>query len=213
MELEDGDLMEDAAAAATPGASGMKNDSKIPIKAKRCWIPSPAPLGSNAKLCVLQAVLFWELLHHVVCTDYCSVAETLHWFNKKKKGWGGIIWVCWFKNDVKVWRVALCLFGIPCVQISRRLIRNFYWCQCDLWVGDTFIWGLVHCKTQRMWREWGKESSQVKQKYILNATQGGVLGFFAAWRWAQPKLAPRVWKKCISIWNIKEVLWNLSIFT
>lgn len=85
MELEDGELVEDAAAAATPGASGMKNYSKIPIKAKHCWIPSPAPLGSNAKLCVLQAVLFWELLHHVVCTDYCSVAETLHWFNKKKK--------------------------------------------------------------------------------------------------------------------------------
>lgn len=85
MELEDGDLMEDAAAAATPGASGMKNDSRIPIKVKRCWIPSPAPPGSKAKLCVLQAVLFWELLHHVVCTDYCSVAETLHWFNKKKK--------------------------------------------------------------------------------------------------------------------------------
>lgn len=41
MELEDGDLMEDAAAAATPGASGMKNDSRIPIKAKHCWIPSP----------------------------------------------------------------------------------------------------------------------------------------------------------------------------
>ncbi|NXE37388.1 TRI37 ligase, partial [Ptilorrhoa leucosticta] len=72
MELEDGDLMEDAAAAATPGASGMKNDSRIPIKAKHCWIPSPAPLGSNAKLRVLQAVLFWELLHHVVCTDYCK---------------------------------------------------------------------------------------------------------------------------------------------
>lgn len=86
MELEDGDLMEDAAAAATPGASGMKNDSRIPINVKRCRIPSPAPLGSNAKLCVLQAVLFWELLHHVVCTDYCSVAETLHWFNKKKGG-------------------------------------------------------------------------------------------------------------------------------
>uniref|UniRef100_A0A8C5IFZ8 E3 ubiquitin-protein ligase TRIM37 n=1 Tax=Junco hyemalis TaxID=40217 RepID=A0A8C5IFZ8_JUNHY len=32
MELEDGDLMEDAAAAATPGASGMKNDSRIAIK-------------------------------------------------------------------------------------------------------------------------------------------------------------------------------------
>uniref|UniRef100_A0A8D2N6K3 Tripartite motif containing 37 n=1 Tax=Zonotrichia albicollis TaxID=44394 RepID=A0A8D2N6K3_ZONAL len=49
MELEDGDFMEDAAAAATPGASGMKNDSRIAIR----------------------AVLFWELLHHVVCADYC----------------------------------------------------------------------------------------------------------------------------------------------
>lgn len=110
MELEDGDLMEDAAAAATPGASGMKNDSRIPIKAKRCWIPFPAPLGSNTKLRVLQAVLFWELLHHVVCTDYCSVAETLHWFDKKKGG--GIIWR--FKNDVKVWRAALCLWNSLC---------------------------------------------------------------------------------------------------
>uniref|UniRef100_A0A8D2N6Q0 Tripartite motif containing 37 n=1 Tax=Zonotrichia albicollis TaxID=44394 RepID=A0A8D2N6Q0_ZONAL len=71
MELEDGDFMEDAAAAATPGASGMKNDSRIAIRVEHCWIPSPAPPASRAKLCVLQAVLFWELLHHVVCADYC----------------------------------------------------------------------------------------------------------------------------------------------
>lgn len=30
MELEEGDLMEDAAAAATPGASGMKNSLQNP---------------------------------------------------------------------------------------------------------------------------------------------------------------------------------------
>lgn len=122
MELEDGDLMEDAAAAATPGASGMKNNSRIPIKAKRCWIPSPAPLGSNTKLRVLQAVLFWELLHHVVCTDYCSVAETLHWFDKKKKkgeSSEGLKMMSKFGGQ-------LCASEIPCVPINRRLTRNFY---------------------------------------------------------------------------------------
>lgn len=52
MELEDGDLMEDAAAAATPGASGMKNDSRIPIKAKHCWIPSPCSSLEAKPSCV-----------------------------------------------------------------------------------------------------------------------------------------------------------------
>lgn len=86
MELEEGDLMEDAAAAATPGTSGMKTSLPKSHLCETLRDSFPSLLGSDAKLRVLQAFLFLEVLHHVVCTDYCSVAETFHWLNKKKGG-------------------------------------------------------------------------------------------------------------------------------
>lgn len=83
MELEEGDLMEDAAAAASPGASGMKNSLQNSHICKML-LDSSSVLGSDVKLRVLQAFLFLEMLHHVVHTDYCSVAEMFHWFNRER---------------------------------------------------------------------------------------------------------------------------------
>lgn len=99
-----------------------KTAFRIPIYAKRCWISSPVLLGSNTKLCVLRAFLFLEMLHHVVCTDYCSVAETSHWFSKKR--WGESSECAHLKTMRKLEGKLLCLFENPSISIKSRLPSN-----------------------------------------------------------------------------------------
>lgn len=128
---------------------------RIPVDVKHCWISPPVLFGSNVKLCVLQAFLFLEVLHHVVCTDYCSVAETSRWFGLEKKSIktvGGNLEM--FKMMWKLGGRFLCLLENPSISI-KRIWKAFF--HSSVWPPSTWcIHSRFLCtiKPELCGREW-----------------------------------------------------------
>lgn len=87
MELEEGDLQDDAAAAG--GASGTERNIHNRTNSNLSgFLPCSfqCQIRGNIEPHILEAFLFLKMLRHVLYTNYCSRVPASHWLEKKWRG-------------------------------------------------------------------------------------------------------------------------------